>query len=135
MSNKLRYLIGIALFLSFMPVRGISQTGGDQTTGAAKVENTQAKHTVKKSASSSAKQSVSKGYHATTRATGKAWKGTKQAVSKGAKATAHATGKAWSATKQTTAKGYNKVAHPHAKAPLKAKVPNHKDEKQGGTAK
>jgi hypothetical protein len=133
MSNKLRYLIGIVLFISMMPVRGISQNSGDQTVGAAKVENTQTKHVVKKSVTSGPSHAVTKGYHATTRATAKAWRGTKHAVAKGANTTAHATGKAWSATKRTTTKSYNKVAHP-AKAPLKAKVPNHTD-KQEGTAK
>jgi hypothetical protein len=109
MSNKLRYLIGIVLILSLMPVRGISQTKDDQTTGASKVENTQHKHTVKKSASSGPSHAVTKGYHATTRAAGKAWKGTKRATASGYHATTRATGKAWRSTKRTTSKAYRKV--------------------------
>ena len=120
MSNKLRYLIGIVLFLSLMPVRSMSQTTDDQTVGAAKVENTQTKHVVKKRAASSTKQAVSKDYHATTRATGKAWAGTKRATAsgyhatarataKGYHATARATKKAWTGTKRTTSKAYHKV--------------------------
>jgi len=135
MLNKLHYLIGIVLLLSFMPVRGISQTNNDQPTGAAKVENTQTKHVVKKSAVSSTKQAVSNGAKATARATSKAWRGTKRGVTKGANATAHATGKAWRGTKRATAKTYRKVVHPPAKATNNAKVPNHTGAKQEGAAK
>jgi hypothetical protein len=134
MSNKLHTLIGIVLFLSLISIRGMSQTG-DQTTGAAKVENTQTTHVVKKSTSSKASNSVKKGYHATTRAAGKAWKGTKTTVAKGYHATAHATGKAWHGTKTAVTKGYNSTVHPPAKAVHKTNVKQSEQIKQEGETK
>jgi hypothetical protein len=116
MSNKLHYFIGIVLFLSLTPIRGMSQTTDDQTAGAAKVENTQTKHVVKKQTNSSTKQAVGDAYHATAHATKKAWNGTKRATAKGYHATAHATKKAWTGTKQAASKGYHTAAHATKKA-------------------
>jgi hypothetical protein len=118
MSNKLHALIGIVLFLSLVSFPVMSQSG-DQTNGAAKVENTETTHTthsVKKSTSTEVSNSVKKGYHATTRATGKAWRATKKTVAKGYHATAQATGKAWRGTKKAVKKGYNSTVHPPKKS-------------------
>ena len=69
MSKKLQYIIGIVLFLTLMPVYGMSQTSDD--TKADKVERTHRKHVVKK-AWSDTKHGVSKGYHKVIHAPGKA---------------------------------------------------------------
>ncbi len=109
MSNKLHTLIGIVLFLSFMPIRGVSQTDEGNTVQTPPAHHA---HVVKK-AWNGTKQAVSTGAHATAHATGKAWHATKQGVSTAAHATAHATGKAWRGTKKAVTKGYNSTVHPH----------------------
>ncbi|MDP4199140.1 MAG: hypothetical protein Q8922_13345 [Bacteroidota bacterium] len=75
MLKRLPYLLGIALFLSILPIRVISQTPDDK---ADKVERAHRKHVVKKAAAD------------TKEATGKAWSGTKKTARK----VYHAPGKA-----------------------------------------
>ncbi len=114
MAKKLQYLIGIALFLSLMPTRGMSQTSDD--TKADNVERAHRTHVVKK-AWNGTKRNVSTGANATAHVTTKAWHGTKHAVSKGANATGHATAKAWRGTKRaagTAVRAPGKAIH-HAK--------------------
>jgi hypothetical protein len=59
MRNTLRYLIGLALVVFLMPVRGTSQTPDDK---ADKVERAHRRHVVKKAAADT-KNGVKKGYH------------------------------------------------------------------------
>jgi hypothetical protein len=69
MSKKLQYLIGIILFLTLMPVHGMSQTSDDAK--ADKLERAHRKHVVKKTWRDT-KHGVSKGYHTVIHAPGKA---------------------------------------------------------------
>jgi len=68
MSKHLRYLVGIVLFLSLMPIRGTSQTADDK---ADKAERAHRKHVVKK-AWRDTKNGVNKTYHKVKHAPGKA---------------------------------------------------------------
>ena len=140
MLKKLHYLLGIVLFLSLMPVRGMSQTDDGNTVKTPPAQHTHVvkkawtgtKQAVSKGAHATAKASgkawrgtkraVSTGAHATAKATGKAWRGTKKAVSTGAHATVRTTGKAWRGTKKAVSKGYNNTIHPSAKTTDNAKV-------------
>ena len=111
MSKNFYYLLGIILFFSMMPIRGMSQTHDGDTT------NAPAQHThVVKKAWNGTKQAVSTGTHATAHATKKAWHGTKKAVSTGAHATAQATKKAWHSTKQAVSTGAHATANATKKA-------------------
>ena len=139
MRYSLIVLIGVVLLLSVIPVCGMSQTTGIQTpydqTTSSKVEQTESKHTAKKSSSDTPGRMISNGYHATARATGKAWNATKHGVATGYQATAHATGKAWSGTKKAVSKGYNNTVHPHANATDRSNVKQPDQVKQEGETK
>ncbi len=132
MSKTLHYLLGIVLFLSLVPVRGMSQTPDDNKSD--KAERAHRTHVVKK-AWSDTKQTTAKDYHATAHATGTAWKATKHGVSKGYHATAKATGKAWSGTKKAVSKGYNNTIHPSAKGTHTSSVKHREQVKQQDEAK
>ena len=102
MSKKLRYLIGVVLLLTLMPIRSISQTSGDAK--ADKVERAHRTHVVKK-AWNGTKRDVSTAAKATAHATKKVWHGTKRDVKTAANATAHATTKVWHGAKRDVSNG------------------------------